>query len=262
MSKKLMKKSAAIFSMLFAFVCVFALSLTAFATDTTSSAPGNAYADGKVIIDDSEVLLDDEESVAESMQDFTKYGKAAFVSLSAGYQSPSELSSVYDEYIGAGEDGMLLVIDMDSRQILIYTEGTVNKTIDTSYATTIADNIYTKAHDGDYDATVEEAFKEATSAMGGQKLAQPMKLITSLLTAVALGLFISFLIAEFSSGAISSTHTEFSMNRVKVFNRRKDFIRENREYAPQHTESSGGGGSSGGGYSGGSSGGSGGGHSF
>lgn len=272
MLKKFIKKSAVLFSLLFTFVSVFAFSLTAFASDTDAtddiapaSLSGNSYADGMVIIDDSASILSDEAAVAESMEDFTKYGKAAFVSANAGYESASELGGEYDEYIGYGEDGMLLLIDMNSRQILIYTEGTVNKTINSSYATTIADNIYTKAKAGDYDATVEEAFSEAASAMGGRKLAQPMKLVTSLLLAVALGLFISFLIAEFSSGALFGKDTQFSMNGVQVFNKRKNFIRENREYVPRNSESSGSGSGSPGSGSGSGSGGStgsGGGHGF
>ena len=231
-------------------------------TDSDEDSPVatvTSFRDGDVFIQDDAYLGIDTAKVNDEMQKFTKYGKAAFVTTSDGHETASEIESVYDQYIGAGEDGMLLLIDMTSRQILIYTDGAVKKTITSSYATTIADNVYSKASAADYDGMAIEAFSEATSAMGGQKLAQPMKIVTSILLAVALGLFISFLIAEFSSGAISSSHTEFSMHRVNVYNKRKTFIRENREYAPRDSGGNGGGSSGGGGFSGGS--GSGGGHS-
>lgn len=194
------------------------------ASDEDSALSSTIFQDGDVIIDDEAYLGVDKDKLDEEMQKFTTYGKAVFVSSSYGYENASDISSVYDQYIGLGKDGMAV-----------------------------------------------EAFSEATRLMGGEKLAQPMKIVTSILLAVALGLFISFLIAEFSSGAISSSHTEFSMHRVNVYNKRKTFIRENREYAPRDSGGNGSGGdgghsggdsSSGGGHSGGSSGGSGGGHSF
>lgn len=241
------------------------------ASDEDSALSSTIFQDGDVIIDDEAYLGVDKDKLDEKMQKFTTYGKAVFVSSSYGYENASDISSVYDQYIGLGKDGMLLLIDMTSRQILIYTDGAVKNTITSNYATTIADSVYEYASKDDYDGMAVEAFSEATRLMGGEKLAQPMKIVTSILLAVALGLFISFLIAEFSSGAISSSHTEFSMHRVNVYNKRKTFIRENREYAPRDSGGNGSGGdgghsggdsSSGGGHSGGSSGGSGGGHSF
>lgn len=216
---------------------------------------------GDVIIDDEAALISDKESVKESMSSFTTYGKACFVSTYSGYENADEIESVYDEYIGYQEDGFLLLIDMSSRKILIYTDGNVYNRINENYANTIADNIYKSASSGNYDAVIEEAFKEATNLMAGQKIAQPMRIITSALMAIAFALLICFLIAQAAAGNFSTSHTEFSMNGVKILNKRRTFLRTEHIYSPRESGGSSGG-SSGGGSSGGGHSGGGGGHSF
>lgn len=153
---------------------------------------------------------------------------------------------------------MLLLIDMNTRRILLYTDGNVYSMINESYANTITDNIYTYASDGDYDRTVEKAFTLATRIMGGQKVAQPMRLITSILTALCIGFLISFIIISLTSSG-KKGETEFSTANIRSQLVNQIFLRHTHEYV---SSDSGGGSSGGGGGGGGGSSGGGGGHSF
>lgn len=286
MFNKYKNKPAIFFALLFGAAQIFFMPLTAKAADnsvdtvdyddslnelkeqenTTDDivseygvSAGNIYQHGDATIVDDAYLVESERKLDEAMQPFTKYGKAVYVTTSTGYESAREIEPVYDAYIGKGQDGFLLLIDMSSRQILIYSDGNVYNTINESRANTIADNIYRYASKGNYDDMTVEAFTEATNLMSGQKIAQPMRIVTSALLALSIALLLVFLIAQSATLIFNRQKIIFSMDRIKVFNVRKNFIRQERIYDPPSSSSSGGGGGSsgGGGHSGG-----GGGHSF
>lgn len=228
------------------------------ATDLSETTP---IVDGDVTIIDSQNLLQDTDAVEESMQNFTPYGKAVFISTAEGYRNASSIETLYDEYIGHGQDGMLFLIDMNSRQILIYTDGSVHSVINEAYANTITDNAYKKASDGDYDDTVEAVFDMAVRLMSGQKVAQPMRAITSFFMAICIAFIISFLIIKIAASGTSIKQTQISDDKIMSRVLYSNVYKHTHEYRSSDT-SVGGGGSSGGGGGGGGSSGGGGGHSF
>ena len=228
------------------------------ATDISETTP---IVDGDVTIIDSQNLLQDTDAVKESMKAFTPYGKAVFISTSEGYKNALSLESLYVQYIGHGEDGMLFLIDMNSRQLLVYTDGNVHSVINEAYASTITDNVYKKASNGDYDATVIGIFDMATNLMSGQKVAQPMRAITSFFMAICTAFIISFIIIKIAASGTSIKQTQISndkiMSRVLFSNVYKHTHEHVSSTSVGGGSSSGGGGGGGGGHSGG-----GGGHSF
>lgn|GEM_PF-1874783 len=227
----------------------------------TDFSQAEKIVDGDVTIIDAEHLLTDTDAVKESMQAFTTYGKAVFISTSEGYKDAASIESVYDDYIGHGEDGILFLIDMNSRQLLVYTDGNVHSVINEAYASTITDNVYKKASNGDYDATVIGIFDMATNLMSGQKVAQPMRAITSFFMAICTAFIISFIIIKIAASGTSIKQTQISndkiMSRVLFSNVYKHTHEHVSSTSVGGGSSSGGGGGGGGGHSGG-----GGGHSF
>lgn len=213
-----------------------------------------------IIEDEAELLSDAEEyALAEKMAEVTGYGHAAFVSVDTNYTSAgSYAEDCYYSYFGY-ESGTLFLIDMDNREIYIYSDGEVYRTITKSYANTITDNIYTYASDAEYFTCAYKAFEQIVTLLEGNRIAQPMKYASNAFLAVISALLINYFVVMLTSAAKKPSERELleaTKHRCSLINTDAVYTHTTKKYDPPSSSSSGGGGRSGGG------GGGGGGHSF
>ena len=266
-------------------ICVWISSGTAYAatgidgigpgaeTMSTDKYYGTVYTNSEtgysVIIEDDASLLSNDEKIqlAETMKDITPYGSVAFKSIS--YNPYSSTSSFVEKYyhslFGTGS-GTVFLIDMDNRNIWIYSDGSIYSTITTAYANVITDNVYAYASDKDYFTCANKAFIQEAALLQGRRISQPMKYISNALLAIAIAILINYFIVRQTSRVRKASDNEIvngvfannAFNNVSV-----NFIRQTRTYSPRSSSSSGSsGGHSGGGGGGGGHSGGGGGHSF
>ena len=221
-----------------------------------------------VIIEDDASLLSNDEKIqlAETMKDITPYGDVAFKSIDYNpYSTETYIERYYNSIFGTGS-GTVFLIDMDNRNIWIYSDGSIYSTITTAYANVITDNVYTYASDRDYFSCANKAFIQEAALLHGRRISQPMKYISNALLAIAIAILINYFIVRQTSRVRKASDNEIvngvfannAFNNVSV-----NFIRQTRTYSPRSGSSSGSsGGHSGGGGGGGGHSGGGGGHSF
>ena len=221
-----------------------------------------------VIIEDDASLLSNDEKIqlAETMKDITPYGDVAFKSIDYNpYSTETYIERYYNSIFGTGS-GTVFLIDMDNRNIWIYSDGSIYSTITTAYANVITDNVYTYASDRDYFSCANKAFIQEAALLQGRRISQPMKYISNALLAIAIAILINYFIDRQTSRVRKASDNEIvngvfannAFNNVSV-----NFIRQTRTYSPRSSSSSGSsGGHSGGGGGGGGHSGGGGGHSF
>ena len=220
------------------------------------------------INDSAELLSSTEETELETfMYPITSYGNVAFISISDNpeYSTKSYAESLYQELFGYSS-GVLFLIDMDNRYLWIYSNGEIYKTITTSYANAITDNVYSYASKGDYFQCASKAFEQINTLLEGRIIAQPMKYISNALLSIVLALLINYFLVMTLSRSRKATTSQLlngTFSKVEVKNTRSDHVRQTKRYSPQNRSSSGisssGGSRS---FSGGGSRGGGGGHRF
>ena len=226
-------------------------------TERTYTIDGSDYV---VYINDEEDLLspEEEESLLEIMKPITEYGNAAF--MTGRISSSSYVSATGDVYhnLFGTESGTIFMIDMNHRQLIIFSDGAVYKIITKNYADTITDNIYRMARDGNYYDCAREAFTEIYTLLSGYRIAQPMRHITNAMLAVILSALILYFVARRSARQRSAQSDEVLsvLGASALFSAGGlDFSSQKKVYNPHSDNDSRGGGGGGGG--GGSSGGGG-----
>lgn len=223
-----------------------------------------------IILEDDAQLLGsrEQEELAAAMRTVTAYGNAAFKSISANAYSAASFADDYYHGLFGTESGTLFLIDMDNRELYLFSDGAIYRTIGKSYADTITDNVYRYASDGDYYLCASRAFEQIGAVLAGEKIAQPMKYISNALLAFILAALLNYFLARSLSRSskpgtgeiLGSISTRFDFR-----NPRKILTSQTKVYDPPSSSSSGGGHSGGGGRSGGGGGhssGGGGGHRF
>lgn len=226
----------------------------------------NAETGYQVVIEDDAALLSREEitALAETMKPITEYGNVAFKSVSDNSLDTSSFAKYfYKNYFGT-DSGTVFVIDMDNRNIWIFSDGTVYRTITKSYANTITDNVYRYASDARYFDCANDAFGQIHTLLEGGKVMQPMKYISNALLAVIIALLLNFAWICYFSRLKSPTSKEIMRSLESHFTHGDPtavFTHETKVYDPV-SDSSSSGSSGGGGGGGSSSSGGGGGHSF
>lgn len=247
---------------------IFPFNANAEETVSFWSNPETGY---QVIVEDDAELLSAEEAawLALEMKEITAYGNVSFKSISHNAYSTSQFAKDYYYENFRQESGTLFLIDMYNREIYIFSDGAVYRTITTAYANTITDNVYRYASDGDYYSCASHAFQQINSLLAGRKIAQPMKYISNALLALILsGLFNYFLIRILSgtpkpntNEVLNSISTHYAFNQPRLTR-----TRQTKVYSPPSSSGGssghGGEGHSGGGHSGGGHSGGGGGHRF
>lgn len=220
----------------------------------------------KIIIEDDADLLTDEQEkeLLKDMRPLSEYGNIAFKSISTNNTSTNDFArTYYHDMFGHGvSNGSLFLIDMDNREIYIFSDGNNYKIINNSKAYLITDNIYKMASAGDYYGCASEAYTEMYTLLAGGKIMEPMRHISNGVLAIVISFFTTFLIVLSSSRIKKANNSEIIKNCDVAFNANNIVGTKtgtHRVYSPV-SESSGG--SSGGGGGGGGSSGGGGGHSF
>ena len=220
----------------------------------------------KIIIEDDADLLTDEQEkeLLKDMRPLSEYGNIAFKSISTNNTSTNDFArTYYHDMFGHGvSNGSLFLIDMDNREIYIFSDGNNYKIINNSKAYLITDNIYKMASAGDYYGCASEAYAEMYTLLAGGKIMEPMRHISNGVLAIVISFFTTFLIVLSSSRIKKANNSEIIKNCDVAFNANNIVGTKtgtHRVYSPV-SESSGG--SSGGGGGGGGSSGGGGGHSF
>ncbi len=236
-------------------VLLVMMSFVCFLPVTDVQAAGNY----KVIINDQEDLLTDQEEnmLRIRMDQMTRYGNAAFVSVRQYEDVGTYAKRVYREYFGT-DSGMLFLIDMGRRKIWIFSDGAVYRVVNKAYANTITDNVYRYASNEEYYTCADRVFEQALTLLEGGRIAQPMKYISNVLIALVVALLINFIFLTSerkrevpdTRAAVRAMTTAVG---VKILSEKMTSSRRSK-----HVESSSGGGGSSGGYSGGGGGSSGG----
>lgn len=221
----------------------------------------------KIIIEDDADLLSDEEEkqLLKDMRPLSEYGNIVFKSISSNSTTTAAYArNYYHSTFGrAVTNGSLFLIDMDNREIYIFSDGNNYKLINSSKAYLITDNIYKMASAGDYYDCASEAYSEMYTLLAGGKIMEPMRHISNGVLAIVISFFTTFIIVLSSSRIKKANNSEVINNCDVVFNANNIVGTKtgtHRVYSPV-SESSGGSSGGGGGGGGGSSGG-GGGHSF
>lgn len=218
----------------------------------------------EVIIEDDAGLLSWEEKIKlqEDMEKITEWGNVAFITIDDNiYVETKYYAEAYYNDTFDGSSATVFLIDMDKRNIWIYSGGKIYKTITKSYADTITDNVYRYATDGKYYECSSEAFKQIYTLLSGHRIAQPMKYISNAFLAVILALIINYFIVRKFSSPQKAKRQELLRSMIHhctVNEPNADFKYQTRKYDPPSSSSHGSGHSGGGGgHRGG-----GGGHSF
>ncbi len=220
----------------------------------------------KVIIDDMADLIKEEEEkeLLNVMKPLTKHGHIAFVSINKNsYFSTSSYASNYYHNSFGTQSGSLFLIDMELREIYIFSDGANYNTITSSKAYLITDNIYKKATAEKYFDCAKEAYKEMNDLLEGKEILEPMRHITNALISITLAFFATFIFMINKSKipkASDKQLLEYSNISFELGKINAEKTGTSKKYSPP--SSSGGSGSSGGGGGGGGSSGGGGGHSF
>lgn len=218
-------------------------------------------------IDDGANLLslNEKHNLLENMKPLTDFGHIAFVSTDYNDTTTAYYSSNYFHSHYGTESGTIFVIDMDNREIYVFSDGANYKTITNAKAYTITDNIYTYASREEYYTCASKAFGQMYELLNGRKIAEPMRNTSNIFVALTLSFFISFIIV-LSKTKIKKASNRRILNKCDINFQIGDTSAvktgSHREYSPVSDSSGGGSSGGGGGGGGGGSSGGGGGHSF
>ena len=228
--------------------------------------PNNSFL---VVIDDKADLLTDsqEEALLDVMIPLTEYGHIGFFSTNDNYTSPKYyVEEQSHNNFGRMHSQSAFLIDMDNREIFVYSDGSNYKVITNSKGSTIADNIYTYATAGDYYGCAYRAYEQMYKLLNGGKILEPMRYISAALISILAAMLVCFIIINSSSKLKSPSVDDIlgpAGKKCEISQPEVVLTSETKTYSPQSSGSGGGGGSRGGGGGGGGGhSGGGGGHGF
>lgn len=237
---------------------IFFFFMFLFVLFNISITPVSAIKENIIINDEANLITEkEEEALKEVMEPILEFGGVAFVTTDSNLdRTDNYAEKMYRNYFG-NDSGIIFVIDMNNREIYIFSDGTIHKYIKNSRAYDITANVYRYASLEEYYTCAKEAFVEIEKILNHDFIFTPMRYITGVLAGICTSLVICISIVyiqrkqSIEIDDITETKYEIALKKRTVMTKQTKRI---------HTSSSGGG-SSGGGGGGGSSGG-GGGHSF
>lgn len=156
-----------------------------------------ALADGEItpyLQDDADLLTADEEAALyEDMLPLCEYGTPMFWTTreSGYYETLAE--RFYHSRVGYGKSGTLFVINMASRQLTIFSDGQIYRTVTNAEAETITDNVYRQARSGNYYDCAKSVYQQIARLLRGEQIARLMKIISNVLLALVLALLAVYL---------------------------------------------------------------------
>ena len=159
----------------------------------------NTYTDPQtgymaMVIDEADLLTEEEEAkLLEEMKPLTAYGHGLLLTVTDTRLFDEIAEDLYHHYLGR-DSGTMLLINMGSREIGLYSDGQNYKIITKTNAVTIADNIYYYARTGDWYACCSKGFQDVLSLLQGDRIARPMKYIGNALMALTVSILLNYLI--------------------------------------------------------------------
>ena len=219
-----------------------------------------------LVFHDEAGLVDaaEQEKVLEAMRPVLEYANVGFMTYPAGGNSRNSATKAQkwgDSTFGSNTRFTVFIIDMTNRHLDIYASRPLSGILTAAEENTIADNVYRAASRGDYAGCAEEAFREITNVLKGEKIATPMKYASNALLALIMAILAAFLLI---SGWIRKEQAVSMPNIIKgaAAGAATVIVGSTLKKVVHHESRSGGGfgGGGGGGFSGG--GGSSGGHEF
>lgn len=204
-------------------------------------------------IDDGQDLIntDEEVKLLQRLIELTKFGNAGFVTTRTSYSSFKMLCQEYYRNKFSEQNGSIFVIEMSTRQLGLYTDGSNKYIITGSKANSITDNVYRYASRGEYYECADEAFREMYIVLDGGKIAEPMRYTSNIFIALTLALFFGFIFVMVKSKIKKATYQEIVKNcdiTFEVGETSAVKVGQHKVYSPVSSSS---GGSSGGGGGGG-----------
>ena len=250
-----------VFTALFIFISVLCPVIALCPVNAMASQGSGSYE--YVIWDDADLLSYEEEvSLSGWMELVLEYGNAIVytTSLDAGADYERNAEQIYYEAFGR-EPGVIFQIDMGNRKLTLSFSTGMEDQIG-SQRSSIVDNIYRYASDGDYGRCCNECFYQIYTVLNNGRIAHTMKYINNALLAVLLALVINFVIIFIGATRKKSVGSRLIAGsgvslRLKDVSVSKGNV--TKRYSPRSSSSGGSGssgGSSGGGGGGGFSGGS------
>ena len=229
------------------FVCSFLMRIRNVNAQTSISASdtdiwSNPETEYCIVLEDDADLLSSQEKaqLASQMQKITDYGNAVFKSVSYNSSSASYFAEDYYHRQFGTASGTLFLIDMDNRELYIFSDGAVYRTITTAYANTITDNVYRYASDQDYYQCAATAFDQIHTLLSGRRIAQPMKYVSNALLALILAALINYFIVRLMSTSpkpdrreiLNSVYAKFAFSNIQ-----KKLTKQSKVYRPRNTGS-------------------------
>lgn len=234
--------------------------------EKSSEAPATSY---RTKIDDQADLLTDEQEkkLLARMEELSEYGNVMFATVKGNSEhvdTAKKADLIYGRAFGYKADGVMFLIDMDSRQIYLYSCGALEKSVKVSDCEAITDNVYGYASDAKYYSCADKAFEQVKVLLEDGEIAKPMMTTLIVLLSVYFGAFIMSLVVMGSRKLRKADVQAFAEAGKTSFAAEPAssvLTGTTRHYSPVSSGGGGGGGHGGGGHSGGG-GGHGGGHSF
>lgn len=148
----------------------------------------------EAVIHDSAGLLSQYEHkrLMDTMMPITEYGHVIFLSLDSVSHSSKKQAEDFCRQLYGSDNAVVFFINMDARELYIYSNEDLYHTITQSHALTITDNVYRHASAGDYYSCAHKAFSQIYRVLGGDPIPQPMKYICNALLAMILALLLGF----------------------------------------------------------------------
>ncbi len=221
------------------------------------------------IKDNANILNENEEKrLLEQIEQITQYGDVVFITISDNpYPSTDYCVKQYANNYFTHENGILFMIDMDYREIYIFSRGEVERYISSANSHIITDNVYSYATDGEYYLCCSKAFDQIYTLLKGGRIAKPMKYISNLLLAFVGALLINYFVVMLTSKSRIVSRSEILAgisNKFSLKNIKTSFTYKTSEYSGKKSNNkySSSSGKGQGNYSGNMRSGSGGGHRF
>ena len=226
-----------------------------------------------LIQDDANLLTEAErKSLEQDMMPLCDYGLPMFWTTRESGDIGVLAEDFLRKHLARGESGTVFAINMQTRQLYIYSDGEIYRVVNGGEAETITDNVYRQAGRGDYYGCASSAFQQMYRLMNGEKIARPMKIISNALLSLVIALLAEYLYtsARYETHAQEGTTAALPVAAATAAGFTVHNIAANARMTSQRkttiSSGSGGGGGHGGGFSGGGGGGGhsggGGGHGF
>ncbi len=171
-----------------------------------------------VIHDDAGLLTEAEiRSLREQMTALCEYGTPILWTTDQDGTVSVQASECLTREIGLEGSGILFMININTHYLYLKAGGDIDRVITSSDCLDITDNVYRLAGRGYYAECAASAFGQVLRLMQSERIARPMRIVTSALLALALALLITFIIIYRSRGKRALSRSKQEAESVKPY---------------------------------------------